>query len=93
MHTATAETPARPHFGIVAVILLRLDARPTEWVTVVDLAIHLGCAPDTVRRELEQLSAKGLVSVDRFRAEDPHAIDFDLVGEIRQARANPCSAH
>lgn len=87
MHQPLTTTPPRhsPHFGVVAVILLRLDARPAEWITVLDLAQHLGCAPATVRTELEQLSANGLVKVDRFTEHNATAEALDMVGEIRAA--------
>lgn len=52
-------------FGVAAIILLRLDARPAEWVPVADLAQHLGCSLPSVRAHLETLAANGQVTVQR----------------------------
>lgn len=52
-------------FGVAAIILLRLDARPGEWVPVADLAQHLCCGIPTVRAHLETLAANGQVAVQR----------------------------
>lgn len=48
-------------FGVAAIVLLRLDARPGEYVEVADLASHLGCSVTVVRAHLETLVANGQV--------------------------------
>ena len=76
------------HFGIVAVILLRLDARPAEWVSVAALAGHLGTSEDTVRHELEHLNADRLITVRRAAC-----TSAGPGGHIEFARANPAGCH
>ena len=52
-------------FGMAAIILLRLDARAGEFVSVTDLAAHLGCSVTVVRAHLETLAANGQVATMR----------------------------
>lgn len=48
-----------------AVILLRLDARAGEWVSVADLAAHAACSPQVIRTQLEHLQAAHHIAVQR----------------------------
>ena len=44
-----------------ALLLIRLDARPQEFVGVDELAAHYGLSPDLVRAELNALWNEGFV--------------------------------
>lgn len=53
------------NFGVVALLLLRLDARMGRWEDVAELAAHLDVSPAFAREHLEQLLADGMVRVQR----------------------------
>lgn len=63
------------NFGMVALLLLRLDARMGTWEPAAGLARHFGVPLEAVRSTLEQLVADELVEVQRDR----------VSGEITQA--------
>lgn len=46
-------------YGLIAVLLLRLDAHFGEWVSVAALASHVGCPAQRLQPVLEQLAADG----------------------------------
>lgn len=66
-------------YGIVASLLLRLDARVGEFVAIDDLAAHFGMAAQAVREACEKLHADQLIRVDR----NPRT------GEIWRAMVSP----
>ena len=47
-------------YGLIAVLLIRLDARAGEWVNVLDLARHINADPEQVRAALEGLLDSGV---------------------------------
>jgi DNA-binding GntR family transcriptional regulator len=50
-------------YAMVACVLMYLDARAGEWVSVPALAQHLGCGCQVVRSHLQGMEADGLVQV------------------------------
>jgi DNA-binding IscR family transcriptional regulator len=62
-------------WGYRAVILIRLDARAGEWVSVADLAAHMGCSSGLLPPILLELESCGLLAT---RSEH---------GEVTAARA------
>jgi predicted ArsR family transcriptional regulator len=58
-----ASDAPRRSFGISAVLLLRLQARVGQWVTVDELAAHFHLSAYTVRAHVEGLEASGDVAV------------------------------
>lgn len=71
------------NYGVIATLLIRLDARLGRWEAVADLAAHLGIADAGVCAHLEQLLADGLVRVERS----------DKSGAIVAAMVEPASVH
>lgn len=55
-------------YGVIASLLIRLDARLDEWHSVGDLAQHFGLQMATVREHLESMCHDGLVRVQRSDA-------------------------
>lgn len=51
--------------GLVALLLLRLDARMGRWEPVASLAGHFGVPAEVVADHLERLVASGLVRAER----------------------------
>lgn len=52
--------------SITALILLRLDARVDEWVSVAELASHMAVAHEVVRQHIEVLDLRYGLMVQRI---------------------------
>lgn len=71
LHDITAPEPAIVwglSVSVSAIILIRADGQQGQWVNVSELAMHLGCSVEAVRRHCEALSADGQLEVNRLEA-------------------------
>jgi DNA-binding MarR family transcriptional regulator len=60
-------------YGMLACVLIRVDARAGTWVSVQELARHLGCGSSLLCRHLQAMAEGGLVQVRRNATD--HAIE------------------
>lgn len=59
--------------AIIAILLIRLDARCGEWVTVRDLAEHFNLLASNVELHLRHMCEQGLVQLQLVDGDQLHA--------------------
>jgi hypothetical protein len=79
-------------YGLLAVLLIRLQARRGHWVAVRDLAAHVECQDLAVEESLLSMPAHGIACVElHFEQGRVVRARIDVDVDARSAEAAPCA--